>query len=197
MPDIEGAFGLTVAAEELFPNRPLAPIKDGFRKRLKESYSLGSLMNTEKARSELMIAPILIELWQMSGKQISVYSGVDFNVDPSRGLNGCCDFLLGRGPQLSYVTHPLLAVVEAKNESIPTGLGQCAAEMVAAMEYNQRKEPSATLVFGCVSTGDEWRFLRLQDQKLTMDRQQYQIAEIEVIMGILCSIVGVTPTIEY
>jgi hypothetical protein len=40
---------------------------------------------------------------------------VDFSIDPQRGLNGTCDFILSRSPEQFYITKscqdaPLLAV---------------------------------------------------------------------------------------
>jgi hypothetical protein len=154
---------------------------------------LALTINTEKARSEWLIAPILGELWRRANMQISIVSGVDFNVDPDEGLTGWCDFLVGRGPQLPYATAPVLAVVEAKNESIAGGLGQCAAEMVAVHRYNQREGNGIDTVYGVVTTGDNWRFLRLQPPLLTMEIKEYLLPDVDRLLGILLHIVGPLP----
>ncbi len=98
--------------------------------------ALGS--NSEKARSELIIAPILVDLRRQLHEQVSLFSGVDFTVDNSKGLNGTCDFIITKSPEILILTAPVITVVEAKKENINGGLGQCAAEMVAAQIFNEQ-----------------------------------------------------------
>jgi hypothetical protein len=52
----------------------------------------------EKARSEALVLPILLEVRDILLRQISVFSGPEFNVDRKLGLAGYCDFLMGRSP---------------------------------------------------------------------------------------------------
>ena len=61
---------------------------------LEENIALAVDINTEKARSELIIAPILLEVRRQVNYRISLFSGTEFNVEPSKGLNGVCDFLI-------------------------------------------------------------------------------------------------------
>ena len=119
-------------------------------------------VNTDKARSELIIAPILMEAMHLAGQDLGVYSGVSLDVDRERGLFGRCDFLLGRRSGAFLLGSPLLAVVEAKNEDIPGNLGQCVAEMVAVRILNERKGHPIPVVRGSVTTGVEWLFLQLR-----------------------------------
>ena len=123
--------------------------------------TLGQLalsVNTEKARSEWLIAPVLGELWLRARSTICLLSGVDFTFDKEVGLTGIVDFLIGKGPQVSFITAPILAVVEGKNESIPGGQGQCAAEMVASLRLNQKAKTAIDTVYGVVTTGANWHF---------------------------------------
>src|SRR6266516_3935913 len=62
-------------------------ISDHLRITLDENIPLALAVSTEKARSELIIAPILVELRKLLHRQISLFSGVDFSVDPDNGLN--------------------------------------------------------------------------------------------------------------
>lgn len=61
---------------------------------LKENTALAVDINTEKARSEMIIAPILLEVRRQVKYQVGLFSGSEFNVAPERGLNGTCDFLI-------------------------------------------------------------------------------------------------------
>ena len=152
---------------------------------------LGLALITEKARSEYLVAPLMAEVWKRSARQIAVMSGVDLNVDASVGLNGICDFLLCRSSNLYFVSAPVLVAVEAKRDSIPDGLGQCAAEMVAAQRFNQKADVSINPIYGCVTTGATWKFLRLTAQHLDIDIDEYSITQPDRILGVLLHCCGV------
>lgn len=66
-------------------------------------------------------------------------------------------------------------MVEAKNERIAAGYGQCVAEMVAAQRYNQRDGKELPHIYGVVTTGHAWKFLCLTDSMIYIDREDYYI----------------------
>ncbi len=68
--------------------------------------ALGS--NSEKARYELIIAPILVDLHRQLREQVNLFSGVDFTVDNAKGLNGICDFIITKSPEILILTAPLI-----------------------------------------------------------------------------------------
>jgi hypothetical protein len=105
---------------------------------LNENKPLAIAINSEKARSEFLIAPILAEVRRQTQYQASLFSGVEFTVDPALGLKGFCDYILSRSREQYYITAPVAVIVEAKNENIIAGLGECIAAMVAAQLFNQR-----------------------------------------------------------
>ncbi|HAX88260.1 MAG TPA: hypothetical protein DCY91_18820 [Cyanobacteria bacterium UBA11370] len=142
-------------------------------------------VDTEKARSEVIINPILLEVRRIFDRQISVFSGEEFNIDVNVGLNGVCDFLISRSPEQLTVEAPAIVIVEAKKSDLKSGLGQCMAEMVAAQRFNQAKEQSITAVYGCVSSGTQWRFLKLEGQTITIDLMDYSLPPIEEILSFL------------
>jgi hypothetical protein len=45
-------------------------------------------------------------------------------------------------------------------------------------------------VYGCVTSGSNWRFLRLQESQLAIDRREYYLREVGTILGILVQILG-------
>ncbi|MBD2508773.1 hypothetical protein H6G91_16030 [Nostoc muscorum FACHB-395] len=147
--------------------------------------ALGS--NSEKARSELIIAPILVDLRRQLHEQVSLFSGVDFTVDNSKGLNGTCDFIITKSPEILILTAPVITVVEAKKENINGGLGQCAAEMVAAQIFNEQAAIKIKTIYGAVTTGSIWQFLKLEEQILTIDLSEYYLKDVNKILGILAS----------
>jgi hypothetical protein len=165
---------------------------------LEQKIPLALALSTEKARSEFIIAPILAEVREQLGKRFSLFSGIDFTVDSSLGLNGECDFLFSKSPEQLVLLAPVVSVVEAippagaswnqeaKNESFRNGLAQACAEMLAARVFNEREGHPLERVFGAVTTGDDWQFLKLEANSLFVDSKRYDLDELEQILGILC-----------
>jgi hypothetical protein len=149
--------------------------------------ALGS--NTEKSRSEMIIAPILIELRKQLNSQIGLFSGIDFTVAPELGLNGNCDFIITNSRTLLIMKSPIITVVEAKKENIIASLGQCAAEMYAARLFNERECDSISQIYGVVTTGEIWKFLKLKDSLLSIDLGEYFLNDVNKILGILASVI--------
>lgn len=145
---------------------------------LEDNILLALATNTEKARSELIITPILNELRRHKG--IVFFSGKTFNVNEELGLKGRCDFIVTASDELYYIKAPVLTIVEAKNESIVSGLGQCLATMVAAQIFN-----NSELVYGAVTTGDRWKFLRLINKIADISPNEYSLESLGKILGIL------------
>jgi len=151
-------------------------------------FALGS--NTEKSRSEMIIAPILLELTKQKSRQISLFSGIDFNVEPSQGLNGICDFMISLSPDILLLNAPVIAIVEAKKENIQGGLGQCIAEMYGARLFNEREGNEIIEIYGTVTTGDIWKFLKLSGELVQIDVVEYFLNDIDKILGILASAIS-------
>lgn len=174
--------------QDLFVRVAEIPPSEALQTLLDEHVPLAQALNTEKARSEMLIAPILWEVRLRKDRTISLFSGVDFDVDPARGLKGVCDFLLSRSPEQFFVRAPVVAIVEAKNEDMKRGIAQCAAELVAAQIFNEREGAALPSVFGAVTTGNLWKFLQLTGSTLAIDRREYHIERIGKILGILLSV---------
>ncbi|RRR67173.1 MAG: hypothetical protein EI684_19405 [Candidatus Viridilinea halotolerans] len=155
------------------------------RATLAEQIPLALAIQTEKARSELIIVPILVEMRRHLERSISLFSGIEFNVDPAQGLNGICDYIISQSHEQFYIQAPVMAVVEAKNENIKAGLGQCAAALVAAQRFNERENTGITRVYGVVTTGNIWRFLKLDGTLLYVDQVEYYVDRVGAILAIL------------
>lgn len=151
---------------------------------LEESLPLASSAS-EKARSEGIIYPVLLEVRRILNRQVSLFSGEDFTVDESVGLNGMCDFLLSRSTEVLEIEAPVLVIVEAKKADLRTGFGQCIAEMVAAQRFNTEKNRPISTVYGSISSGTQWRFLKLEDSLVTIDLLDYPLPPVEEILGML------------
>jgi hypothetical protein len=183
------AFGLTVHDKfDLFAQAPTVKPGERLSGYLQDHSSLGLSIGTEKARSEFIVAPILAEARRLTGEQVSLFSGIEFNVDPELELTGVCDFIFSKSPEQVLLVAPALMLVEAKKDDIAGGIGQCIAEMVAAQIFNQREGLPLTTIFGAVTTGSIWKFMKLEEKLVFIDRVEYYLDQMEKILGILLHI---------
>ncbi len=61
--------------------------------------------------------------------------------------------------------------------------------MYAAQIFNQQSAAPIDAVFGVVTTGSAWKFLRLQQAVVTLDVKEYYIDNAGKILGVLTHIV--------
>ncbi|WP_293145482.1 hypothetical protein, partial [Okeania sp. SIO3I5] len=174
-------FDLSINMVNLFPNIELVEPSEYLKMTLKRNLKVAFDNNTEKARSELIIAPLLIEIREIFDGKISLFSGKDFNVDITSGLNGFCDYILSASEFTLEIEAPVITIVEAKNESTNVGLGQCIAEMVAAQRFNQARNRTTESIYGAVTTGRIWRFLKLFGQNVAINNEELVIKNAEDI----------------
>jgi hypothetical protein len=180
-------FGLVIQeSSNLFASISSAQSSPTLVTLLQENIDLAVAINTEKARSELIIAPVLLEVRKQLNAQISLFSGTDFTVAPDKGLSGVCDFILSKNPEQLFIRVPVITVVEAKNENLKSGLAQCIAEMIAAQIFNQQESNDTPYICGVVTIGTVWRFLRLHQTIVEIDLSEYYIkTDLDKILGIL------------
>ncbi|WP_295618125.1 hypothetical protein [Chamaesiphon sp. GL140_3_metabinner_50] len=183
--DAIGQFDLNLIESSFCESLPPVSPKPEFLNIFEQYLPLAQRAKSEKAKSELLVSPILVELLRLADNQIQLFSGEEFNVDRERGLNGFCDFLLSKSTISSIIQAPIVMLVEAKKGELDVGLGQCAAEMVAAQIFNINEDKPIPVIYGCVTSGKLWQFLKLENQDLTLDLNEYQVTPVERILGIL------------
>lgn len=156
---------------------------------LRRGLTLAKVIGTEKAKSELIIAPVLIEIHEQAIDRISLFSGKTFNSDASLGLNGICDYLIAKSTSQVVIEAPVIVLVEAKQGDLNLGWGQCVAEMVAAQKFNQAAGTEVVNIYGSVTNGTQWQFLQLREQHVLIDPQEYPILPVSGILGILSQLI--------
>ena len=176
------AAGIFADSEPVAPSELLTAV-------LARNIPLAFAVGTEKAKSELIVANVLVELREQLEHRISFFSGIDFNVTPEEGLTGVCDFVVSLSPGQFSLKAPIIILVEAKKDDLLVGLGQCVAEMVAAQRFNAEQGNDLPRVYGTITSGIDWLFLKLEGKQLYIDMNAYQIAQCDAILGILTSMV--------
>lgn len=188
---IKTDFGLDIIEQRgIFSNIAPMAFSDYFAVTLEENLSLAIAINTEKARSELLVANVLLEIRKQFERKISFFSGIEFNVDKEKNLNGFCDFIVSLSAEQLFLQTPVIALVEAKNENIMSGLGECIAEMLAAQLYNRAENTEVEHIYGAVTSGIYWKFIRLTDKTVSIDLSDYSLENNpEKIIGILSAMI--------
>ena len=175
-------WGIFVDIEPVEPSALLTAV-------LERNMPFALAIGTEKAKSELLIADVLVELCVHFDNRVSLFSGIDFNVDASKELTGVCDFLVSLSPEAFELEAPVIALVEAKNSDVKLGVAQCAAEMVAAQRFNAEQGNCIPRVYGAITSGTDWLFLKLEGKTLHIDMRIYTLERCDRILGILASMV--------
>lgn len=184
--DVKQKLGVSIReAEGLFAGIPPATPSAWLQETLREGVALALAVSTDKARSEWIIAPILLEVRRQRRGELSLFSGTELDVDEARGLTGFCDWLVSRSPEQLSIEAPVMAIVEAKNENFRLGIPQCIAEMVAASLFNERRGRPRDAVYGVVTTGNVWRFLRLRGDVAEVDLTELYLDQLDRVLGVL------------
>ena len=186
-------FRLSVVdASDYFEQLPPITPSERLTEQLSEGIPLARNISTEKARSELIVMPILLEVRRQLGQPISIFSGTTFNVAPELGLSGVCDFIVSLSPSQIVMQAPVVSLVEAKNDNLKLGMGQCVAEMLAAQRFNEAHNRSLSTIYGVVTTGVLWRLLRLIGAEIGVDSVERSIDLPEKILGLLIGVLQET-----
>ncbi|WP_204103145.1 MULTISPECIES: hypothetical protein [Spirulina sp. CCY15215] len=189
--DIETQLGLSIqATQNPLTHAETCNVSESLREILDYNLPLALEIATEKARSEMILTPILIELKKIFDSKISLFSGREFNVDPDQGLVGFCDFLISQSPSQLIIKSPVIIIIEAKNDNIQSGLGQCIAAMYAAQIFNQRQGNAIAEIYGSVTTGTNWKFLKLVNKIVEIDVREYFLNDLGLILSILKSFIS-------
>ena len=178
-------FGLNLLGSPFCQDLKPATPSDIFTAIFAEWYPRAQQARSEKAKSELLVSPVLLEVTKLANNSVELFSGEEFIVDKEQGLNGFCDFLLSRSTAPYIIEAPIVMLVEAKKGELDLGLGQCISEMVAAQLFNENEGKAIPVVYGCVTSGKLWQFLKIEGKNVTIDVNEYQIVPVDRILGIL------------
>jgi len=179
--NLDEQFGIKNRRKRLFKTvEPIEP-SDRLKVELLEIEDLP--IRSEKAKSEWMVVPILKELRNRNEKFFTIYSGENLVADEESGLKGECDFILAKDIGSFDINLPIFQIVEAKKNDIDLGIPQCAAQMIGAKLFNQKKKSPIDVIFGCVTNGDNWIFLKLEDD-LQIDTHKYYLNNVEELLGV-------------
>ena len=148
--------------------------------------------DTDKARSERLVSPVLAELARRNQYEVAVISGESLDVAPASGLMGVCDFALSFDKVQDFIQAPVCCIVGARTREDDNGVVECAAQLVGASLLNEREKKHIPLLYGCVTTGVEWQFMKLEGNVCTLDEGRYYTLDLPRLLGVLQHIVDRT-----
>jgi hypothetical protein len=187
---LERSFGIVETQTHLFDANALSLPTPSDRLLADVSEGQELPVFSEKARSELLIMPVLREVRRQSDNFFNIFSGYQFEVDKERGLTGICDYLFTTHPRTNRIKSPVFCAVEAKSRSVEEGIAQAGAEMIAARLFNERENTPTPIVYGCVTNAYEWLFLKLDGDRLYTDTDRYFLDALNLprLLGVLLTI---------
>ena len=181
--DLIKKFGIKFRAEPLFSEvaeiEPTDWLNEALRKGREQGFS------SEKSRSERLVTPILLELSDRNHHNFTIYSGMNLDVDEANGLKGECDFVLSFSRIQDFISAPMFCVTEAKKQDLEQGTVQAAAQLLGAKKLNEVEGNEVRILYGCSTTGIEWRFLRYEKNEVTIDEERYLITDLNKLLGVL------------
>jgi hypothetical protein len=182
--EVRDKFSLQISSEPFFFDLPPIAPSDYLKQALIRSKPFQTT-GSEKARSEFIIAPILLELRELRNNSVSIFSGEEFTVDRDSGLSGICDFLVSKTGNELIIDAPVITLVEAKKGVLKDGWGQCIAEMIAARKFNENRGKSIKHIYGVVTSGSLWHFFQMQGDIVFLDPNEYPLFPVDQLLAIL------------
>jgi hypothetical protein len=167
---VRDTLKVRIVAANLFEGLPILPIEpsEWLRVSLKRAYTTPP--NNEKAKSERLVSPVLLEAQAAFETTIGFFSGEEININAEENLAGPCDFFFALATPSIVLEAPIISIVEAKDEDLEWGLAQCAAQVYAASLYNKAENKDLPILYGCATTGVEWQFFKFENNTFHIDR---------------------------
>lgn len=188
--EVAKRFGIRYRAANLFADAEKITPSTWLQETLRKGRELG--FGSEKSRSERLVTPILLELSDRNNHSFSIYSGLNLDIDQSQGLNGECDFIFSFSRIQDFVTAPIFCITEAKKQDLEQGTVQCSAQLIAARRFNELEGNQLPTLYGCSTTGIEWRFLKYEHDEIFLDEERYLISDLDRLLGVLQCIIQTT-----
>ena len=180
-PAVKKQFGLKSVRGVIFDN--LEPIEPSSW--LIDTLKMASQMAivSEKSRSEWLVSPIMMAIKNANKDKMNVLSGENMNVAKDQSLTGECDFIFVKDPDTFNVESLIFCLVEAEKNDLVSGIGQCTAQMIGARMINEQDGVNFPVIYGCVTTGTDWQFLKLENQLVTIERNLKYIVELPYLLA--------------
>lgn len=134
-------------------------------------------LNSETAKREVMIAPVLHTVIQ----RVNAALHIEYPVEVDEKLSGTIDYFFRSSEEL--------IVVEAKKGDFERGFNQLAAEMIAMDKYEEQTELEN--VYGAITIGEVWRFAVLERKRKRLIKDVHTFRFPEDLSDIFSFLTGI------
>jgi hypothetical protein len=179
--DVVSEYQLATCEKSFIQPLPIL-IAQSFRDRLNLHLTEFSFRESESAVCEMVIFPILAEVYLEHRQKFVLWSHKTLTYDDR--LTGIPDYTLSkRSPLSKFIWEkPYFVAVEAKKDDFVKGWGQCLAQMLAMQKLNGDPDQS---VYGIVSSGQSWEFGMLTQNQFIQDPKAYPLGDLDNLMAAL------------
>jgi len=177
--EVQKIYGIKYEDGTFIVPTGLAP-SEAFLNRMRIAVENIDVFSSEGSRTELVISPVLLEIYLNYLGRFSFWIQKPMSADPI--LSGVPDYIFGTKSPLgkTVLESPLVLIVKAKKNDFEQGWAQCLAELVAAQKINNTPEKP---VFGIVTDGERWQFGKLTEQVFTKNAVGYATEKITELFG--------------
>jgi hypothetical protein len=178
---VQKEFSIIYKEENFIGGQETEP-PDIFRKEFEFNREHMDIYTSEASRSEVIIFPVLREVWKNYSGICSFWIQKYMKFDEK--LSGTPDYIISARSGLgkTVLEVPLLIAAEAKKNDFEQGWGQCLAELVASQKINGSADIA---VHGIVTDGKLWEFGRLSGDIFIKNIQSYTVDTLPVLFGVL------------
>ena len=172
-------YKLVYIQARLLPHDPTAPpFGEYFREELEFTLRMLPVGRSESGAGEMVLFPILREVWKPYCKDLALFSHVGLTYDAD--LTGIPDYFICKVSEYGQTIPdvPYLLIAEAELDDFERTWGQCAAAMLAAQKINGTPDVS---VYGIATNGKEWQFGILLGRELTVDPHSTALSNLDTL----------------
>jgi len=138
--------------------------------------------SSEAARCELIILPLLREVYKQVASKFSLW--IQKSIYYDKKLSGAPDYMISKRSALgkTVLEFPLLMVAEAKKNDFEQGWAQCLVELVAAQKLNKN---DLFPIYGIVTDGKYWEFGKLEKNIFSKNKTSFVIDNLLNLLSVL------------
>ena len=188
--DVLEGFGYDFASERLNLAQSAEPLPWASTLQARLEFALRTLvLDSEMARREFLIAPILFEIVLHFPFEIRT----EYGIFVSSQLKGTLDYYLRSTNGEGKTSEANLLVVEAKQADMTRGFTQLATELVALDKWTKS---DTSVLYGAVSVGNLWQFgaLYRSEKKVVQDVRVYTVPDnLDELLRVLIAILHPSP----
>jgi hypothetical protein len=166
--------------EVRFVEKNIIPIATHFIDEIEFNIKTLDVFSSEAARCELIILPLLREVYKKVSLKLSLWVQKPIHCDAI--LNGTPDYIVSKRSQLgkTVLEYPLLIVTEAKKNDFEQGWAQCLAELLASQKLNDNIQLP---VYGIVTDGKYWELGVLTANRFSKNTESLSIDNLPELLG--------------